>query len=101
MSGEGTVISTDLVELAEAIADRVREHPGVVRLDAGRYGDVVSTGSRSRVVGVRVTGVDEPVEVGVVLRLDEPIPVLVRSVRCLVRDVVGEVRVDVVVSDVD
>jgi hypothetical protein len=62
-------------------------------------------GSRSylpgrRVLGVRVAGPDEPVEVAAVVRLAIPLPQLARELTAVVRGVLGPVRVDVTFCDV-
>ncbi|SFQ60247.1 hypothetical protein SAMN05421810_110152 [Amycolatopsis arida] len=85
---------------AETIAREVLAHPAVVRLDGGPLGVVATHLPGRRVTGVRVPDDGAPVEVGVVLRLGEPLPELTEQVRHRVRGVVGTVPVDIVVSDV-
>ncbi|GAA4863885.1 hypothetical protein GCM10025787_56790 [Saccharopolyspora rosea] len=87
-------------EPVDRVVRAVREHPSVVRLDAGRYGDIASHLPGRRVDGVRLTEGDAPVEVGVVLRLDRPLPEIVADLRIRVAGVVGDRPVDVTVSDV-
>jgi uncharacterized alkaline shock family protein YloU len=91
----------DASALAELIAATVTAHPSVARLHGGLYGDVATfLPSRRRLVGVRVGQRGEPVEVGVVLYLDRPIPEIVRALREQVADLSGGAAVDIVVVDV-
>ncbi|GGI96656.1 hypothetical protein GCM10011581_37280 [Saccharopolyspora subtropica] len=85
---------------ASELADRVRAHPSVVRLHGGPFGAIASYLPGRKVVGVRLPDEGEPVEVGVVLRLDRPLPDVVAELRGLVAAVVGPVPVDIVVGDV-
>lgn len=86
--------------LAELVAEAVVAHPSVVRLDGGVFGTVATWLSGRRLVGVHVGGPGEPVEVGVVLHLDRPIPATVAALRRSVAPLVGAVPIDVTVSDV-
>ena len=86
--------------LAELIAEAVVAHPSVARLDGGVFGTVATWLSGRRLVGVHVGGPGEPVEVGVVLHLDRPIPATVAALRRSVAPLVGAVPIDVTVSDV-
>lgn len=87
--------------LAELIAEAVVAHPSVARLDGGVFGTVATWLSGRRLVGVHVGGPGEPVEVGVVLHLDRPIPATVAALRRSVAPLVGAVPIDVTVSDID
>jgi hypothetical protein len=88
-------------ELPDLVAAAVESHPSVLRLHGGEFGVIASPMPGRRVVGVRV--VEEPghhVEVGVVLRLDKPLPEIVADLRARVRTVAGPVPVDITVGDV-
>jgi hypothetical protein len=86
---------------AAAIADAVRAHPGVARLDGGPFGTVATyLPGRQRVVGVRVGVGDEPVELAVVARLGLPLPRLGAELGAIVQRVCGPVAVEVTFSDV-
>ncbi|MGO1048687.1 hypothetical protein [Crossiella sp. CA198] len=87
-------------ELADRIAEVVLTHPSVVSLHGGAYGAVLSYLPGRKVIGVRSTGAGEPVEVGVVLRIGEPLPEVVSELRNRVRQVTGAVPVDITVVDV-
>jgi uncharacterized alkaline shock family protein YloU len=87
-------------ELVRRIAELVAEHPAVVRLDGGTYGDVATLLPGQRLLGVRVDEHGGPVEVAVVLSLTAPIPEVVAQLRARVRAVAGARPVDVTVSDV-
>ncbi|WP_181779666.1 hypothetical protein [Pseudonocardia pini] len=97
MSGPGP--ETDA--LALAVAEVVVADPAVARLDGGVFGDVATHLAGRKLVGVRVdTDPARPVEVGVVLHLGTPIPVVVAGLRARVARVVGARPVDLTVSDV-
>ena len=87
-------------EIADAIRDAVLGHPAVARLDGGTFGVIATHAPGRRVIGVQATGEGRPVEIGVVLRLDRPLPGVIAELRGMVRAVVGDVEVDVTVSDV-
>ncbi|MBP2369195.1 hypothetical protein [Pseudonocardia parietis] len=84
--------------LAELVADAVAAHPAVARLDGGMFGTVATWLPGRRLVGVHV---GERVEVGVVLTLDRPIPATVAALRRSIAPLVGDVPIDVTVSDVE
>jgi hypothetical protein len=87
-------------DVADEVAAAVRAHPAVVRLDGGRYGEIVSLLPGRSVLGVRTgIGPGGGVEVGVVLRFGPPIPDVVAQLRSLVREVTGPVPVDIAVAD--
>ena len=86
--------------LAERVAAAVRAHPSVAGLHGGTFGDVATHLPGRRLVGVRVGNAGEPVELGVVLRLDRPIPGVVHSLRRLVSGLCGGAPVDITVGDV-
>jgi hypothetical protein len=87
-------------DFSETIARALLAHPSVVRLDGGRFGEVISPLPGRRVVGVRAGVEGAGVEVAVVLALGEPIPVVVDRLRALVHGVAGRVPVDIDVVDV-
>jgi hypothetical protein len=86
--------------LAERIAAVVTAHPAVLRLHGGVFGDVVTYLPGRRLTGVRVGMGDEPVELGVVLVLDRPIPEVVRALRHEVSRMCSGAAVDITVADV-
>ena len=87
--------------LAEAVADIVLGHPGVVRLSGGPFGAVASYLPGRRVVGVRLPLRDtDPVEVAVVARLGFPLSLLAAELGELIAAVLGPVVLDLTVSDV-
>lgn len=86
--------------LAERVAAALTGHPSVAGLHGGRYNDVATYLATGRLVGVRIGAAGEPVEVGVVLRLDRPIPDVVGELRRAVSALCGGARVDVTVGDV-
>jgi uncharacterized alkaline shock family protein YloU len=90
----------DPVALAERVAAAVAAHPAVVGLHGGIYGTVTTYLPGRRLVGVRIGEGDEPVEVAVVLRADQPIPDVVRSLRHEVSRLCGGSAVDVTVADI-
>lgn len=87
--------------LAELVADAVAAHPSVARLHGGTFGAVATWLPGRRLVGVHVGGPGEPVEIGVVLTLDRPIPATVASLRRTLTPLVGGTAIDVTVADVD
>ncbi|MEQ3552375.1 hypothetical protein WIS52_18020 [Pseudonocardia nematodicida] len=91
----------DPAVLAELVADAVVAHPSVARLDGGTFGTVATWLSGRRLVGVHVGGAGEPVEIGVVLTLDRPIPATVAALRRTVAPLVAGAPIDVTVSDVE
>jgi uncharacterized alkaline shock family protein YloU len=100
VDGPAGLTQGEAEDVTETIARAVLGHPGVVRLDGGRFGEFISPLPGRRVVGVRVGTAEEGVELGVVLRLGQPIPVVAQDLREIVRDVLGPVPVDVSVVDV-
>ncbi len=91
--------------LAPLVATAVLRHPDVVALHPGGYGAVATWLPGRRLVGVRIGGPADPVELGVVLRLRRPIPAVVAELRTIVRSVCGAATgaaqaVDVTVGDV-
>ena len=82
------------------LADRVLAHPSVARLHGGAYGEITSLFPGDRVVGVRWPD-DGTVEIGVVLRLDQPVRETVAGLRDSLAERLGSgIRVDVYVCDV-
>ena len=96
----GPAADPEPAALAELVAEAVAAHPSVVRLDGGIFGAVATWLPGRRLVGVHVGGPGEPVEIGVVLHLDRPIPDTVAALRRTVTPLVGATPVDVTVSDV-
>ncbi len=92
---------TDTDLLAERVAATVTAHPGVARLHGGMFGAVATYLPGRRLIGVRIGVGDEPVEVGVVLTLDRPIPDIVAVLRREVSALCGGAAVDITVGDVD
>ena len=92
--------SADPPTPAEQVAAAVIAHPSVVRLHGGTYGDLATLLPGRRLVGVRLGTGGEPVEVGVVLLLDRPIPAVVHGLRRLVSGICGGAPVDLTVGDV-
>jgi hypothetical protein len=92
--------SADPLTLAEQVAAAVGAHPSVVRLHSGTFGDLATYLPGRRLVEVRLGAASEPVELGVVLLLDRPIPGVVRNLRRLVSGMCGGAPVDVTVGDV-
>ena len=90
----------DPAPTAVRLADAVRAHPGVARLDAGPFGTVASLLPGRRVAGVRIGVGDEPVELAVVARYGTPLPRLAAELGGVVRGMLGPVGVDVTFSDV-
>lgn len=86
--------------LAELVADAVTAHSAVARLDGGVYGGIATYLPGRRLVGVRIGVPDEPVEIAVVLRLQQRIPDVVRDLRREVSTLCGGRPVDITVADV-
>jgi hypothetical protein len=86
--------------LAERVSAAVLAVPGVAGPHGGRYNEIATFRAGGRLVGVRVGEGAEPVEVGVVLRLDRPIPEVVAQLRGLVSGLCGGAAVDITVGDV-
>ena len=84
-------------QLAARIAETVDEHPSVHQRHGGEFGTITTLAPGRRLTGV-VTG--PPVEVAVVLRLDRPMPEVVAELRQRVRQVAGDVPVDITVADI-
>jgi hypothetical protein len=90
----------DREALVERVAAAVAAHPSVAGPHGGRYNDLATYLATGRLVGVRIGAPGEPVEVGVVLRLDRPIPDVVAELQRAVSALCGGARVDVTVGDV-
>jgi hypothetical protein len=84
---------------ASELADRALAHPAVVQLHGGQFGEIASYLPGSKVVGVRLPD-DGAVEIGVVLRLDRPLPEVVAELRGRLAEVLGKTPVDITVCDV-
>ncbi|WP_233576366.1 hypothetical protein [Saccharopolyspora rhizosphaerae] len=85
---------------AEELADQVLAHPSVARLHGGAFGEIASYYPGRRLTGVRLRE-DGTVEVGVVLRLDRPLPETVADLRDALAQRWGGTPVDVHVCDVE
>jgi hypothetical protein len=88
------------ISLAEQVAAVVAAHPAVAGLHGGIYGAVATYLPGRKLIGVHIGEGDEPVELGVVLRLDRPIPEVVRALRQEVSRMCGGTAVDITVADV-
>jgi len=86
--------------LAERIAAAVTAHAAVARLHGGIFGAVATYLPGRKLTGVRVGEGDEPVELGVVLYLERPIPEVVRTLRREVSGMCDGAAVDITVADV-
>ena len=91
----------DPAALAREVAAAVTAHPAVVRLHGGPFGAIATHVPGRRLVGVRIGTRGEPVELGVVLHLDRPIPEIVPVLRREVSRLCGGAAVDVTVADVE
>ena len=85
--------------LADAIAQRVLDHPAVAHLHGGPFGTVASYLPGRRVVGVRVDETDGLVDLSVVLWVGVPLRQAVADLRRVVVEVAGPVVVNVTVAD--
>jgi hypothetical protein len=97
----GPAPATDVTALAREVADVVTAHPAVARLHGGPFGAIATHLPGRRLVGVRIGTRDEPVELGVVLHLDRPIPEVVPVLRREVARLCGGAAVDITVADVE
>ncbi|NMH96428.1 hypothetical protein HF526_03700 [Pseudonocardia sp. K10HN5] len=86
--------------MAERVAAVAAAHPAVARLDAGEFGALATYLPGRRLVGVRIGEAGEPVELGVVLHLDRPIPEVAQVLRRQVAPLCGAVPVNITVTDV-
>ncbi|MEV0697538.1 hypothetical protein AB0I53_06410 [Saccharopolyspora sp. NPDC050389] len=84
---------------AGELADRVLAHPSVVRLHGGQFGEIASYQPGSKIVGVRLPD-SGAAEIGVVLRLDRPLPEILGEIRGALAEVLGAAPVDITVADV-
>ncbi|MGW5641816.1 hypothetical protein ACWEV3_05885 [Saccharopolyspora sp. NPDC003752] len=84
---------------AGELADRVLAHPSVVRLHGGQFGEIASYLPGRKVVGVRLPE-SGAAEIGVVLRLDRPLPEVLGEIRGALAEALGDVPVDITVADV-
>lgn len=100
MTGPDSTTGDSPAELPDLVAAVVQDHPCVLRLHSGEFGVIGSPLRGRRVVGVRAEEVGQPVEVGVVLRLDRPLPGIIAELRTRVQTVTGAVPVDITVSEV-
>ena len=87
--------------LADAIAQRVLDHPAVAHLHGGPFGTVASYLPGRRVVGVRLDETDGSVDLSVVLWVGVPLRQAVADLRRVVVEVAGPVTVNVTVADLN
>lgn len=85
--------------LADEIAEAVLAHPAVYSLDAGPFGTVASHLPGRKVTGVRASA-GEAIEVAIVAYLRQPLPALITELRAQIREVAGNLDIDIVISDV-
>ncbi len=85
---------------ASELAEKVLAHPSVARLAGGEFGEITSYFPGHRVTGVRMLE-DGGVEIGVVVRLDQPVGTTIAELRDSLAGTLGETRVDIYVSDVE
>jgi len=90
---------TEREALAERVSAVVLSFPGVVGPHGGRFNDIATFRPGGRLVGVRIGEGAEPVEVGVVLGLDRPLPEVVAGLRAAVSGLCGGAAVDITVGD--
>jgi len=88
-----------IADPAERIAGVVLAHPAVHGLHAGPFGVIASYLPGRRVEGVRIAEDGSTVELAIVAEFGQPIPALAQQLRAAVRDVAGDVRVDVTIVD--
>jgi hypothetical protein len=93
--------AADPAALAERVACAVTAHPAVARLHGGRFGAIATYLPGRRLIGVRIGAGDEPVELGLVLHLDRPIPEVVPVIRREVSRLCGGATVDITVADLE
>jgi hypothetical protein len=93
--------AADPAALAERVAGAVTAHPSVARLHGGQFGAIATYLPGRRLIGVRIGAGDEPVELGVVLHLDRPIPEVVPVIRREVSRLCGGAAVDITVADLE
>ncbi|HZG91617.1 MAG TPA: hypothetical protein VEZ42_15500 [Pseudonocardia sp.] len=86
--------------LVEQVAAAVLAHPAVAGLHGGPYNAVATYLPGQRLVGVYLGTAGGPVELGVVLRLQQPIPEVVADLRRTVARLSGGAPVDITVADV-
>ena len=91
----------DPAALAERVAAAVTAHPSVARLHGGPFGVIATYLPGRRLVGVRIGVGAEPVELGVVLHVDRPIPQVVPVLRRQVSRLCGGAAVDITVGDLE
>jgi len=85
---------------ADRVAAAVLAHPAVARLHGGSFGTIASYLPGRRITGVRAGEPGEGVEVGVVLRLDRPMPEVVQQLRRSIAEIAGPGPVDITIGDV-
>lgn len=93
-------LTADTDALAERVAAAVTAHPSVAGLHGGIFGAVATYLPGRRLTGVHIGEGGEPVELGVVLYLDRPLPDVVRALRREVSVLCGGAAVDITVADV-
>lgn len=89
-----------LAELVTMVADAVLAHPAVAGLHGDRFGAIASYLPGRRVDGVRVLRLGGPVELAVTLRLGHRAQLVADQLRTTVRQLAGQVPVDITIADV-
>ncbi|MET9339530.1 MULTISPECIES: hypothetical protein [unclassified Nonomuraea] len=85
--------------LAHAIAERVRNCPGVSALSGGPYGTVATYLPGERLAGVAVR--DDQVEIAIVAKGGRPLYITADEVRMAVAPLVGSRPVNVAIDDLE
>lgn len=95
---ETTPSTTSVAELAEQVSQLVQDHPSVVKLHGGEFGEIATYLPGRRITGVRISD-DGRTEISVVLRLDRPLSTVVSELRSTIAARTGG-PVDITVADV-
>lgn len=85
--------------LAHAIAERVRNCPGVAALSGGPYGTVATYLPGERLHGVAVR--DDEVEIAIIARGGRPVYITADEVRAAIAPLVGGRPVNVAIDDLE
>ncbi|MEU6711856.1 hypothetical protein ABZ897_10315 [Nonomuraea sp. NPDC046802] len=81
-----------------AIAERVRQCPGVVGLSGGLFGTVATYLPGGRLMGVSAN--DRTVEISIVATPDRPLPETAAELRRVLASLAGERKVNVRIADI-
>lgn len=82
-----------------AIAQRVRDCPGVAGLSGGAFGIVATYVDGERLVGVAVR--ERDVDVAIIARAGHPLPALADEIRQAVADLTGDRPVNIRIDDLE